>query len=444
MSSSLSICIVGSGPSAFFAIKALLRSERVGAIHILERLPAPFGLVRHGVAPDHPNIKRVTGSFTKLAASDRVTFFGNVEVGRDVSVEELSSAYSAVVWAVGCEKGRKLGVPGEDLPGVFSAAELVYWYNGHPDYRQLDVPLADCKTCMVVGNGNVAMDVARVLTRAVDSLAKTDIADHALSSLGVSTLEQVVLVGRRGPVQAAYSHRELEELGSLANLIVQPEDLVLDKASGDFLAHGASRGTQRSVSFLRDGPVHRPGARTVELRFLTSPRAFLGSNGRLTGVELVRNELVETPKGIRSRPTGEVWTVAAEMVVLAVGYRGSAIAGLPFDERRGVIPNRDGRVFHDESLMHGHYVVGWAKRGPTGLIGTNGPDATATVAMLLADAEGLIERMPSGPPLRADARPVSFDDWLRLDEAEKLQGAKAGRSRVKMTSVEEMLRVMER
>ncbi len=453
----LRVAVVGSGPSAFYAVDALYR---VGGLHcridMFERLPTPFGLVRGGVAPDHQKIKSVARVYEQIADRDGFRFFGNVTIGRDLSLEELRTNYDAVILAVGAESDRRLGVPGEELHGVHAATGFVGWYNGHPDHLHHEFDLANAERVAIVGNGNVAMDVARILVQDPQRLATTDISDAALEVLRRSRVRDVVVLGRRGPAQAAFSPKELEEIAELdgVEVVVDPSDIELDPASRAELER-AGKSAQRNVRVLSEivAKERKDASRRVHFRFLAAPEACIGEGGRVRGLRVRRSRLEPDELGVlRAVPTDTVDYVAADLVFKAVGYRGIALAGAPFDERSGTIPNTDGRVVDrvGGAVVPHLYVVGWAKRGPTGLIGTNSPDSKATVESLVAD---LAAR--SAPALDADdlertprllrergVEFVSLADWRVLDRHEQEAGAADGRPRRKATDVAAMLAVI--
>ena len=443
---SLRIAVVGSGPSGFYAAGYLLAHEdRAVEVDMLERLPTPWGLVRSGVAPDHPKIKSVTRIFEKTAEHQRFRWYGNVEVGRDVSRAELLDRYDAIVYAIGAETGRPLDVPGADLPGVAPATRFVGWYNGHPDHREGGFDLS-VERAVVIGNGNVAVDVARMLSLTHDELRTTDIADHALDVLRESRIRDVTLLGRRGPVQAAFTTPELRELGALAgaDVVVDPSELALDEASRAAL-DGSSPTTRRNIEVLREFAARDRGrsrSRTITLRFLRSPVEIVG-DGRVEAVVVAVNELVVREDGtVSARPTGRTETVPAGLVLSSIGYRGRPIAGLPFDEARGLIPNDSGRVRGGAR----EYVTGWIKRGPSGIIGTNKKCAQATVQRLLGDVGETAAERPSARATAAwlhDRQPrlVTAAQWSAIDAHEQRTGARAGRPRVKLTRVGDLLAV---
>jgi ferredoxin--NADP+ reductase len=444
----LRIAIVGSGPSGFYAAGQLLGDkERTVEVDVFERLPTPWGLVRGGVAPDHPKIKSVSRVYEKIARRPGFRFFGNVEVGRDVSHEELVSWYHGVIYAVGTAGDRKAGIPGEDLPGSWSAPEFVGWYNGHPDYRDLEFDLSG-RRAIVVGNGNVAIDVARMLSLTEEELRVTDIADHAMEALISAGVEEIVVLGRRGPEQAAFTNPELLELGVMgdADVIVDPADL---EVPADVREENLDQTARRNVEILHDYAAKAPEGRSkrIVLRFFTSPVEILG-DGRVEAVRVVRNELVRGEDGrLRARPTGEEEILECSLVFRAIGYTGQPLPGLPFDERLGRIPNRDGRVVDGDRVVPGTYVAGWIKRGPSGVIGTNKKCATDTVTVLLEDLES--GRLPAhearpGDEIEAELRArdpelVLYEHWERIDAVEKAAGEPQGRPRVKLTTVDELL-----
>ena len=443
----LRVAVVGSGPAAFYAAAALLASDDLQVeVDMIERLPTPWGLVRLGVAPDHPQLKTVSKAFEKIAARPGFRFLGNVEVGRDVTQEELAELYDAVLYAVGSQTDRRLGIPGEDLPGSWAATELVAWYNGHPDYQGLEFDLSH-ERAVVIGNGNVALDVARMLALTSEELAPTDTTDAAIAAIVSSGIREIVVVGRRGPVQAAWTSTELGELGDLAgaDVVVDPAELELDPTSAAEL-ETASNVVQRNVEILRGFATRRPVGkpRAVRLRFRVSPVAIVGEE-RVEAVELVHNRLEPDQLGsVRAVPTERHELVPCGIVFRSVGYRGTRIPGVPFDESAGTIPNADGRVLDASgSPVPGLYCAGWIKRGPTGVIGTNKKDATETVERLLEDARegalparrGVIEDV-----LTERAREVVvYGGWEAIDLLERSRGEPHGRPRVKLTSWDELL-----
>jgi ferredoxin/flavodoxin---NADP+ reductase len=439
----LNVAVVGSGPAGFYTADALLKSDDPPvAVDLLDRLPTPWGLVRLGVAPDHENIKAVSRAFEKTAARPGFRFFGNVEVGSTVSHEELLSLYDAVVYTVGAQTDRRLGIPGEDLPGSWPATAFVAWYNGHPDFQDLEFDL-DCERVVVIGNGNVAIDCARMLALTAAELAPTDTIDEAADAIAASPVREILMLGRRGPVQAAFTPPELKELGELqgAEPVVDPHDLELDAASRAELEADRER-AKRNFDLLEEYAARAPEGkpRQIVLRFLVSPVAILGDE-RVEAVEIVRNELVEEGGRIVARPTGRTETIPCGLVLRSVGYQGVALPGVPFDERRGVIPNAAGRVEGAERT----YAAGWIKRGPSGVIGTNKKDSTETVELLLADArDGKLARADSTQTLEAllaakGATYVEYAGWQAIDAAERAAGEPRGRPRVKLTGWEALL-----
>ena len=447
----LRVAIVGSGPSGFYAAGHLLKSKShpdlCVQVDMFDRLPTPWGLVRGGVAPDHPNIKAVSRVYEKTAEHPEFRFYGNVELGRDLSHEDLTDRYHAVVYAVGAQTDRRMGIPGEDLPGSWAATEFVAWYNGHPDFRDLEFDLS-AERAIVVGNGNVATDVARMLALTREELAATDVADHALDVLADSNVREIVVLGRRGPAQAAFTNPELLELGDMtdADVFVDPGDVELDPLSKAFIESEAAHATQKkNVQILSEYSAREPAGkrRRIVLRFLVSPVEILGTD-RVEGIRFVHNELVEGDDGsIRARPTDIAEELDAGLVFRSIGYRGTRLPGVPFDESRCVIPNERGRV----EGRTGEYAVGWIKRGPTGIIGTNKRDAQETVDTLLADLDAGRLGNPGDPDrdsldaLVADRQPdaVSYAGWQAVDRVEREAGEPHGRPRVKLCSFEELL-----
>jgi ferredoxin/flavodoxin---NADP+ reductase len=456
------VAVIGSGPAGFYAAGHLLKeSDGRFEVDMFERLPTPWGLVRSGVAPDHPKIKSVTRVYEKTAAHPRFRYFGNVTFGEHVGREDLLAHYHAIVYATGSPSDRPLGIPGEELPGSHAATEFVGWYNGHPDNTDLEIDLLSAERALVIGNGNVALDVARMLVLAPSELAPTDTADHALEVLADSKVREVLVVGRRGPAQAAFTNPELLELGELsdADVIVDPAELDRALALADPAAE-ADATRRRNVEILRGYASRAPKghSKRIVLRFLLSPTELIpGENGRVGAVELVRNELVAASGGgLRAEPTHERETIPAGLVFRAIGYRGIPLPGVPFDERTGVIPSEGGRILDPQSgePVAGEYVVGWIKRGPSGVIGTNKKDAQETVDAMLADllkaGDGRgAAHTPQAPDAAAvesllrERQPelVTYDGWTEIDKYERALGEPSGRPRVKLTRIEEMLRV---
>jgi ferredoxin--NADP+ reductase len=447
----LRIAVVGSGPAGFYAAGQLLSSaEPAVIVDLFDRLPTPWGLVRFGVAPDHPKIKSVTRVFEKTAARPGFRFHGNVEIGADVTHEQLAAAYDAVLYAVGTPGDRRLGVDGEDLAGSYSATDFVAWYNGHPDYAEMDFDLTS-RRAVVIGNGNVALDVARMLALSPDELAVTDIADHALEALRASQVEEIIVLGRRGPAQAAFTNPELRELADLelADVIVDPADMVLDPHSAAALETSDGT-TKRNVETLgRYAATPAAGKpRRVELRFLTSPVAIEGSD-RVEAIVVERNELVAGDDGsLRARATGQHERIETGLVFRSIGYVGAPLPGVPFDVRRSTVLNADGRVLDPGSgrPLPGVYAAGWIKRGPSGVIGTNKKCAQETTDRLLEDfAQGLLPAPTSTPEeLLASLRSgghkvVDYTGWEAIDAHERALGEPHGRPRVKLVTRAELL-----
>ena len=456
-SSPLRVAIIGAGPAGFYTAERLYKEKNLNvSIDMFDRLPTPFGLVRAGVAPDHQKIKSVTKIFDRTAQKPNFRFFGNVELGRDISVDDLRKHYHQIVYTVGAQSDRNLPIPGIELEGSHAATEFVAWYNGHPDYRDYEFDLSQ-ESVAVIGIGNVAVDVARILSRTPAGLGETDIADHALEALRNSNVKRVYVLGRRGPAQAAFTPVEAKELleMSVTQTMVLEEEAELDPLSEASLAH-ADRGTMRNVEIIRQIAHHPDENKPKQLfiRFLVSPVELIGDeNGRVKAMKLVKNELYETETGtLRPRATDEFEEIPVGLVFRSIGYRGVEIDGVPFNDRWGVIANLGGRVVtpETETPLTGEYTAGWIKRGPSGVIGTNKPDAAETVVAMLADREEGKLLSPSNPApedalaLIAAKQPryVTYEDWQKIDEVERAKGEEQGRPRVKFTTVEEMLAVV--
>ncbi|MBX9642420.1 MAG: FAD-dependent oxidoreductase [Mycobacteriaceae bacterium] len=444
------VAIVGSGPSGFFAAASLLKAadttdEIDVAVDMLEMLPTPWGLVRSGVAPDHPKIKSISKQFEKTATDPRFRFFGNVVVGEHVHTQELAERYDAVVYAVGAQSDKPLNIPGEHLPGSISAVDFVGWYNAHPHFEDKTPNLSGARA-LVVGNGNVAIDVARILVTDPDVLALTDIADHALESLRPRGVEEVVIIGRRGPLQTAFTTLELRELGELEGV-----DVIVDPAQFESItdedAEAAGKTTKQNIKVLRGYAQRepRPGHRRIVFRFLTSPIEIKGED-RVEHIVLGRNELVTDESGwVSAKDTGEREELPVQLVVRSVGYRGVPTPGLPFDEKRGTIPNTGGRVEGSRN----EYVVGWIKRGPTGVIGTNKSDSQETVDTLIADlADASLADFPDDHADQLSAwlterqpKVITSKHWEVIDRFERSAGEPHGRPRVKLPNLARLLHI---
>ena len=450
----LRVAIIGSGPSGFYAAESLFGREDLAVeIDMFDRLPTPFGLVRGGVAPDHQKIKSVTKAYDRIAAHPAFHFHGNVELGRDLSREEVLAYHHAAIYAIGAASERRLGIPGEHLPGSYAAAEFVGWYNAHPDYRGRRFHV-DCPAAAVIGNGNVAIDVARTLASVPARLREGDMADHAVTALAGSAVRTVYVLGRRGPAQAAFTTKELRELTELpeVDVIVDPADLELDDVSRRLIAEVPDGPRDRNLALLREiaetAPAGHP--RRIVFHFLASPTAILGEQ-RVRALEIGRNSLIAGDDGTPRPRLGEHREVLeVGMVFRAIGYRGTPLPGLPFDDRSGTVPNDRGRVIGGGGAVPREYVAGWIKRGPSGVVGTNKPDSEETVAALLDDlAAGAFAalELPSRDVLSAllAERGVVVDwrGWQRIDEAERERGAEEGRPRRKFAFRRELFRASE-
>jgi ferredoxin--NADP+ reductase len=449
----LRVAIVGSGPAGFYTAEHVLKHEGTHAeVDMFDRLPTPYGLVRFGVAPDHPKIKSVIRVYEKTAARPEFRFFGNVEVGRDMSIEELRQRYHAVVFAYGTATDRHLGIPGEDLPGSHPATEFVNWYNAHPDFADREFDLS-CERVVVIGNGNVAADVARMLALTPDELRETDTADHAIEAFAAGSVKEILVLGRRGPAQAAFTNPEVRELGEMANadIDIDAGEMELDELSREWLdSDDADPTNRRNVEIFTDFSQREPQGKPqkIAVRFLRSPIEIQG-DGKVERIVVGRNELRRDESGrIRAVDTGERETIECGLVLRSIGYKGIPIEGVPFDERAGTISNEGGRVTDNGEQVPGLYAVGWIKRGPSGVIGTNKKDAQETVDNLFADLEA--GRIPEAElagdrgsieVLLMERRPdhVTFEGWQAIDATEVEAGKPHGRPRVKLCRVAELV-----
>ena len=431
----IKVAVIGSGPSGFYTVDALLKGEKDVQIDIIDRLPTPFGLIRGGVAPDHQTTKKVARVYEKSALADGVAYYGNVEVGRDVSIEELKDMYDAIVLAVGAPRDRKLGIPGEDKIGVYGSADFVGWYNGHPDFTDL-APDLNTPTVVVIGNGNVAVDAARVLVKTEEEMTATDLADHAADAIQASPITDVYMVGRRGPIEAKFTNVELREMGKLDNCLpVIDADQLPETVEGDWSDRDL-RLKERNLATMKEFPDVDPTgkAKRVHFTFYSKPVEILGGDK----VEGIRLEATKVKNG-RSVGTGEFFNIACGLVIPAIGYFSDPFPGVPFDADNGIVVHDEGRV--GDNI----YAVGWIKRGPTGVIGSNKPDGDIAATQIFEDiAEGAKPGRDALDPLlrERDVRVVSYQDWQSIDAAE-VSGAKPGAPRRKFVTIEAMVAALD-
>jgi len=446
--------VVGSGPSGFYASEAIIRSECTAEVDMYEQLPAPYGLVRSGVAPDHPKLKQPIQVYAGIAETPTFRFFGNVTVGRDIDVAALQSFYHAIIFAYGATSNRNLGIPGEDLPGSHTATEFVGWYNGHPDYRDRDFDLSH-EVAVIFGQGNVAADVARILAKTPAELQHTDISAHALNVLRESNIRDIHVIGRRGPAQAKFTAKELREFGELEACFASAdkEELILNSTTETELADRRGRTNLKIYELFQSLAENYPAEnkrRRVHFSFLKSPVEIIGRE-RVEKVRLEINRLSGRAFEQKSTGTGTFTELEAGIVFRSIGYKGVPMPGLPFDMKHGVIPNLQGRIMDGDTVMPGLYVSGWIKRGPTGIIGTNRADSVETVGSLLQDIETLGSGFTKGGGQAAaeflrqkGVRFVTYEDWKKIDRAEIARGEPLGKPREKYTSTQEMLDALNR
>jgi len=455
--SPLRVAIIGSGPSGFYAADALLKQPNlVVQVDMYDRLPTPYGLVRGGVAPDHPKIKSVTKVYDKIADSANFRFYGYVAFGKDIPHAEFKKYYHQIIYAVGAQSDRRMGIPGEDLSGSHPATEFVGWYNAHPDYRDLQFDLSQ-EAVAVIGNGNVAMDVARILASSEDELRATDIADYALEALKNSRVRDIYVIGRRGPAQAAFTNPELKEFGELADadVIVRPEDAAVDALSRDWLQREPNSVAEKNIATLNEFSMRTAAGKPKRLHmwFLLSPTELTG-NGHVESITLVKNELQVSKDGsLRPKATDQTIKLPVGLVFRSIGYYGVALPDVPFDEKGGVIPNDHGRIIDPatKQVVLGEYTVGWIKRGPSGIIGTNKPDSVETVNMALEDVPSLAPLDPANATQAAAEAMVrahqpgftTYADWRILDQIEVENGKAVGRPRIKFSRINDMLTALK-
>ena len=441
------IGVVGSGPSGFFSTEHILRLHPDCEIDIYERYPDPFGLVRKGVAPDNPNIRNVSKAFDLIASNERVAYFGNVDVGIDITLSELQNYYDTIILACGMETSQRLGIPGEDLPGCFTASSVVGWYNCHPVYHSLNIKL-DGERVVIIGMGNVALDVARILCRPVSELSKTDISNIAIDVLRKSKVKEVHIIGRRGPAQAKFKENELlsmEEVGD-TDIIIDPSELELNEISKEEINNNLS--TQRMFEFFKKFATNNPQKRRqIYFSFLKSPIRILG-NGKVEQVMFERNALEGPVNNQKSIGTGIIEKLDCSFVISCIGYKGNRFPGLPYDENKGIIPNKNGRVVKNMEIVSGLYVTGWIKRGPIGLIGHNKPDSLETVKNMLEDLkqkqkhknisrEDIIQLLKS-----KNINFITYEEWKKIDSSEIKRGELMGKIRDRFCTPEEMLKTV--
>ncbi len=453
------VAVIGSGPAGFYAAEHLFKhTEYEFQIDMYDKLPTPHGLVRTGVAPDHQKIKSVTRVYDKIASNPNFRFFGNVEYGKDIMMEDLKRHYHMIIFATGAETDRRMNIPGEDLKGSHTATEFVAWYNGHPHYGESEFDLS-AEAVAIVGVGNVAVDVARILCRTEEELGETDIADYALEALKESGVKEVYLLGRRGPLQAAFTNPEVRELGNLedAHAITKKDEIVLDIHSDKHLKETEDVSARKKHEILSSFSEEREHdkSKKLHIRFLVSPVEILGDeDGNVRAIKLVKNELYKTEDGsLRPRPTEEFEEIPVGLVFRSIGYHGVALPGVPFHEKWGVIHNIKGRITDLETEEHipGLYTTGWIKRGPSGVIGTNKKDSGETVDCICEDIEKESINIPQHPDpesvieLLKERKPdyVTYEDWLRLNELEIERGKALGKPRHKFTKIEDIMEALK-
>ena len=446
----LVIAVVGAGPSGFYAIESLLNSDLRVHINLIEKLPAPFGLVRYGVAPDHPKLKQVSLIFDKIAQHPDVAYFGNVIVGEDVSIEDLKSTHHAVILCNGASSDRRLEIPGEDLKGSHTATEFVAWYNGHPDYRDYEFDLSH-DVAVIIGQGNVAADVCRILSKPVDELRSTDIANHALQQLAESKIRDVHVIGRRGPAQAKFTSKELRELGALTHCATSVSQIGFDFEPQDFaeLAEKTNDNAVKCVEHFKSFGSIPPTneSRSLTFDFLLSPQEFVGKN-QLEKIVFNRNRLEGEAFSRRAIATNMQTEIECGLCFRSIGYRGLPMTGVPFDDRKGIFPNTGGHLHDAKGIPFGQlYTSGWIKRGPSGVIGTNRADSAETVSRLLdslAELRSVGLRDPEDFARlthHKNIRSIGYGQWQMIDAAETQGGQNAGKPREKITSIDQMLAI---
>ncbi|HAK53669.1 MAG TPA: NADP oxidoreductase [Gammaproteobacteria bacterium] len=457
-SNPLRVAIIGSGPAGFYTVSNFFKQNELRVeLDMYDRLPTPFGLVRAGVAPDHQKDKSVMRAYDKSAANANFRFFGNVEFGSHITLEDLKKYYHQVIFTTGAPVDRNLDIPGEELVGSHSATEFVAWYNGHPDFANLAFDLSQ-ESVAIVGMGNVAMDVARILSKTPEELAETDIADYALEALRESKVKNVYLLGRRGPAQAAFTPPEIKEMGELidSDVTIPADEAALDAVSLEYVENNPDKNADKNIGYITDYAARErtDKKKLLTIRFLVSPVELIGEGGAVVAVKIVKNEAYKSEDGsVRPRATEVFEELPAGLVFRSVGYRGVSLPGVPFHESWGTIENDKGRVqTSDGEPVTGLYTAGWIKRGPSGVIGTNKTCAQETVQCMVEDLEAgkLLSPEDTGKDaieaLVRERQPqvITYEDWKTIDVAEVRRGEAENRPRVKFTNVGDMLAVLGR
>ena len=435
----INIAIVGSGPSGCYIADMLSKKVADAQVDIFERLPTPYGLVRAGVAPDHQGTKNIVRQFERTFTRDNVRFAGNVNIGSDITYDELKANYDVVALTIGALNDRKLGINGEDLEGVYGSGEFVAWYNGHPDQAELS-PNLNSTGIAIIGNGNVALDISRILAKSAKEMDSSDITAESQAAIDASPVKDIYLIGRRGPVEASFTNVELSELGDLERCVALVDPAQLPDALPEELDPKAAKAIEKNLDTLRGYAANNTDAKPIRLHFMfcASPLEIVGDNGKVCGLKLEKNAIVDG----RAQPTGETFELAVQTVISAIGYRSEAIEGMPFDEQRGIVKNDEGKV------EYGVYTAGWCKRGPQGVIPANRADSMAVAKQIIADLES---NQPAGDRAgfatvesllkERGVRAVSFDDWQQINEAEQAR-ALNGKPREKFNRVDEMLALL--
>ncbi len=444
---SYKIAIIGSGPSAFYAAQEIFKSEQTIAVDMFEKLPTPYGLLRGGVAPDHQQMKTISKSYDKIASHPNFRFFGNVTVGESVSVDELTDRYHAVIIAIGAQTDRQLNIPGEDAIGSHTATEFVAWYNGHPDYQSSIFDLSK-RSAVIIGQGNVAVDVTRILAKSTDELKQTDITNQAISILENSQLTDIYMIGRRGPAQAACTELELKELAHIHNVNVQVHhDLVLSE--NDQLEMDASSKVRKNIQQLTT--IKATGAldsarKTIHLMFYLTPVEIIKNGQNIQKIRFEKNKMQGDFGHQKAVPTGEFIVLDCDILFRSIGYRGVPLNGVPFDQKSATIPNQNGQVLEDNgNPCQKLFVTGWIKRGPSGVIGTNRSDSIETVRQCLASIESTSIAIDSDVQELLELkniRSISFHDWKMIDEYEQAEGKRVGKPREKLTNIDDVFNVL--
>ena len=440
------VAIIGSGPSAFYAAQALFKSEMLIKVDMFEKLPTPFGLLRAGVAPDHQQMKTISKSYEKIAANENYRFFGNVTIGSDIKISQLESFYHAIIIATGTENDRKMNITGETIKGSHTATEFVAWYNGHPNYQDRTFDLSG-ENAIIIGQGNVAVDVTRILAKSTEELKETDITDTALEKLKESKIKKIYMVGRRGPAQAAFTELELKELGNIENVTVLLDNYDLSEIDKEEIENSNKK--RKNINLINEYAKNKDNnsKKVITIQFLSSPVEIIEENSKVKKIKFVKNKLEGTADNQKASPTDEFIEIDCDIIFRSIGYQGIKLNGIPFDDKKCVIPNIEGQIISETGeRIPNLFVTGWIKRGPSGVIGTNRSDSIETVShclKMLENESKLITNDITEFLEENKLRYITYDQWKVIDRYEIESGEKIGKPREKVTSLKKIFDILD-